>query len=136
MTARIVPLRSAAVAAGFICIASTASAYVPGWAHWWRGTHLDVSGCAVQAAAAVGQATGSSATTLKLDKNTYLVRGFTSNAGVFVHCTASPQNICPARPQANLSILVFSSISSQDAANVRDLVNTKFGNPILIDCNP
>lgn len=124
-----------AVLASFV-IASSASAYVPGWAHWWRGTVLDVKGCAAQAANAVQQATGSPATTLQLDNNTYLVRGFTPNAGVFVHCTASPQNICPGRPKADLSILAFSSISSQNAVSVRNLVNTKFGNPILIDCNP
>jgi hypothetical protein len=126
----------AVLASGVICIASTASAYVPGWAHWWRGTVIDVEGCAAQAATAVHQATGSPATTLQLDNNTYLVRGFTSNAGVFVHCMASPQNICPGRPKADLSILAFSSISSQNAASLRDLVNTKFGNPVLIDCGP
>jgi hypothetical protein len=136
MTRRFFRLLPAVLASIIMCIASSASAYVPGWAHWWRGTNLDVKGCAVQAAAAVQQATGSAATTLKLDNNTYLVRGFTPNAGVFVHCTASPHNICPGRPQADLSILAFSSSSSTNAASVRDLVNTKFGNPVLIDCNP
>src|SRR5262249_34069873 len=67
-------LLSAVLASGIVCVASSASAYVPGWAHWWRGTVVDLKGCAAQAAGAVQQATGSPATTLQLDKNTYLIR--------------------------------------------------------------
>ncbi len=46
--------------------------------------------------------------------------------------TAGTTTVC-GKPRANLSIAVFSN--ANNAGALRDQINTKFGNPVLIDCN-
>lgn len=49
-----------------------------------------------------------------------------------MHCTAGTSSVC-GKPKANLSITVFSN--ANNAGTLRDQINNKFGNPVLIDCN-
>jgi hypothetical protein len=115
--------------------AKPAEAAVPGWARTFHGTRMDVFGCSLEAQFALEDVTGGTVTRTKIDNFSYEIRGFTSNVGIFVYCTASQVNICPSRPRANLVILTFSSQGSGDAAAKRDAVNTAIGDPQLIDCN-
>lgn len=116
-------------------VAGVANAVVPGWARIYRGTHLDVSACSLYAADALKSVTGKTPTRQKIDDYNYEIRGFTTDVGIFTYCIASPTDICPNRPRANLIILAFSSKGSGDAANKRNAVNAAFGDPFLIDCN-
>lgn len=113
-------------------LATPSSAGVPWWGHWWRGTNLPVSHCASSASSAVKAVTGSQPEILTLDANTRLIKAFTADAGILVHCTAGTTTVC-GKPRANLSIAVFSN--ANNAGALRDQINTKFGNPVLIDCN-
>ena len=115
-----------------LAAAATASAGVPWWAHWWRGTKLPVAHCSSTAASAVQSVTGTAPEKLTLDANTRLIRGFTTDAGIIVHCSAGTSTVC-GKPAADLSITVFSN--ANNATSIRDQINTKFGNPQLIDCN-
>lgn len=115
-------------------LATVAQAAVPGWARRERTTRLDVVNCAIEAEGAIQSVTGVAPTRTKFDNNTYEVRGFAGNVGIFAYCTAATTLVC-GRPKGNLTILTFSSSSADNAAAKRDAVNTAFGDPILIDCN-
>ncbi len=124
---------------GFLTVAglaSSAQACVPGWARHKERTNTDVFGCQLEAARAVREVTGVTPTKVKFDDNTWEIRGFVGDVGIFAYCTASATNICPNRPMANLIILTFSGDGSTDAVTKRDAVEEAFGNPRLIDCNP
>jgi hypothetical protein len=82
---------------------------------------------------AVKSVTGVEPTVVSLDANTKLIRGAVGDAGIEVKCTASASSVCGA-PKAALSIFVFSKIN--DAVTLREKVDTKFGNPAVIDCGP
>jgi len=125
--------RRLAIVLGFLAVSgsATALAALPAWADLGRRTSVTVSDCANRAAAAVKAVTGKAPTVLTLDTNAKVVRGFTANGGIIVHCTASPAKVC-GETAADLQIVTFSS--ANDAFTLRDGVNSKFGNPAPIDC--
>ena len=87
--------------------------------------------CRRAAATAVQATTGLQAVVYRKDAYSYEVRSYTPTAHVFVYCTEY-------RPGAenyssvwgfNLSIVVYSSRSSEDAYTVATRVNARFGTP-------
>src|SRR5262245_882302 len=108
---------SLALGIGLIAAAPAAQAAVPGWAHTLRATHIPVANCVSTMASIVTTVTGTTPQRFQLNANTVVLRTFTANAGVFVHCTASNRMICGV-PEADISVLTFSP-SPQEAGMLR-----------------
>ena len=125
----------AATALAVIGFGGVASASVPGWFHWFHGTKVSIPKCTEVAAKAVKSVTGEAPTTTILNSTNQEVRGHTANVMIFVTCTASPVDMCPGDPRADISILTFSTDKAA-AADVNHQVDDAFGTPKeqIIDC--
>jgi hypothetical protein len=129
---RIIALVGALASFGFTMgSASSASAAVPFWALRGRTLKIQVPDCASTVAAAIQKVTGSATAQSKFSANTIDVRGFTSNGGIFVECSANAALVC-GKPMADITITVFSD--ANDAATLRDAVNSAIGSPVYFDC--
>jgi hypothetical protein len=135
MNAKRALLTAIAVTTVAIAFAAPAQAGVPFWARTFRRTKVPVQVCGQIAQSAIQSVVGGSLPTLtQLDSTEVEVRGFSANDGIFVYCTASPTNICPNTPEADVTIVTFSP--ANDAVTTLNQVSAAIGNPILLDCSP
>ncbi len=123
-----------AMIAGITVLTLSANAYaVPGWAETSRDMLNVVPGmCRYWADQAIKQVTGGNAFTRQLSSNAYLSKGFTAQTGVFVYCMPTSEHFpCGSGqvPASTLTIVAFNNASAQQAAQVRDAVNSTIGNP-------
>src|SRR5450432_560836 len=85
-------------------------------------TLVPVPLCVTQAQAAIKKVAGVTPTTFTVDANTVWVYAGSVNDSIFAICTASPVDVCPSTPEADISIEACSSLSVADSANITNAV--------------